>query len=159
MALYTSTVGMITNMEYQTDGCSILFTLTNEEQGQIQVLLPSNAYVLNMHPFQMGERVTFFYASNAPMTLIYPPRYTAAAAAYTPQGMTAVLEMFNTNLTNQNNTLTLTPAWNTPITLPNGQTFANMPGGNLLLATYTSSTRSIPAQAIPEQVVVFCGNA
>ncbi len=159
MALYTSTTGIITNMEYQTDGCSILFTITSEEQGQINILLPANAYVLNMHPFQLGERATFFYAANAPVTLIYPPRYTATAAAYTPHGMTAVLEMFNTNLTNQENTLTLTPTWNTPITLPNGQTFAGTPGGNLLLATYTASTRSIPAQAIPEQVVVFCTNA
>lgn len=165
MALYTPIVGIITNIDYQAEnsgrsgaGCTLIFTLLSENQGQVSVILPSSAYVLNLHPFQIGDRATFFYDANAPMPLIYPPRYTAVAAANTPHGMTATLEMFNRRLTNSGNTLTLTPAWSTPITLPNGQTFTENPGGNLLLATYTAATRSIPAQAIPEQVVVFCEN-
>lgn len=167
MALYTPLVGIITNIDNRTgnfgrseSGCTLMITIQAEapEQGQVNVILPSTAYVLNLHPFQVGDRVTFFYDASAPMPLIFPPQYTAVAAANTPHGMTAVLEMFGRQLTNEENTLTLTPAWNTPITLPNGQTFAEHPGGNLLLATYTSSTRSIPAQAIPEQIVVFCSN-
>ena len=125
-------------------------------QGQIQVSLPANAYVLNLHQFRIGDRATFFYSTNAPMPLIYPPRYQAVAAAYTPHGTTAALDVFNEMLTNSDGTLTLTPTWNTPVTLPNGQSYANDPGGHLLLATYSATTRSIPAQAIPEQVVVFC---
>lgn len=165
MALYTPTVGMITDIDYQTQnaghgdaGCTLMFTLQSEDQGLVNVILPSSAYVLNLHPLQIGSRATFFYDANAPMPLIYPPRYTAVAAANTPHGMTATLDVFNRRLTNSDNTLTLTPAWSTPITLPNGQAFAENPGGNLLLATYTATTRSIPAQAVPEQIVVFCSN-
>lgn len=163
MALYAPLVGTITNIEYQNEnysgrfGCDILFTVQAEDQGTVNVLLPSNAYVLNLHTFQIGDRATFFYSPDAPMPLIYPPRYTAAAAANTPHGVTAVLDFFNMTLTDSDNTLTLTPSWNTPVTLPNGQGFAGNPGGNLLMATYTASTRSIPAQAAPEQIVVFCG--
>ena len=163
MTLYAPLVGIITNIEYQNEsysgrlGCDILFTVQSEGQGTVNVLLPSNAYVLNLHTFQIGDRATFFYSPDAPMPLIYPPRYTAAAAANTPHGVTAVLDVFNSNLTDSDNTLTLTPSWNTPVILPNGQGFAGNPGGNLLLATYTASTRSIPAQAVPEQIVVFCG--
>lgn len=162
MAFYTPTVGTVTNIDYQSGssfpsgGCFVLFSVQSEDQGQIQVSLPANAYVLNLHQFKIGDRATFFYNPNAPMPMIYPPRYQAVAAAYTPHGTTAALDMFNERLTNSDNTLTLTPTWNTPVTLPNGQTYANDPGGHLLLVTYTATTRSIPAQAIPEQVVVFC---
>ncbi len=162
MTFYTPTVGIITNIDYQSGssfssgGCSVLFSVQSEDQGQIQVSLPANAYVLNLHQFRIGDRATFFYSTNAPMPLIYPPRYQAVAAAYTPPGTTAALDVFNEMLTNTDGTLTLTPTWNTPVTLPNGQAYANDPGGHLLLATYSATTRSIPAQAIPEQVVVFC---
>ena len=165
MAAYAPLVGIITNIDYQTGnfarsgaGCTLMFTIQAEapEQGQVNVILPSNAYVLNLHPFQVGDRATFFYNANAPMPLIFPPQYTAIAAANTSHGMTAVLETFNRNLVNSDNSLRLTPQWNTPVTLPNGQAFTDVVSGHLILATYTASTRSIPAQATPEQMVVFC---
>lgn len=157
MALYTPTVGIITNIDYAQQNYSILFDLQSEDQGNVRILLPANTYVLNLHPFQIGDRATFFYSTTAPVPLIYPPQYRAVAAAYTPHGVTATLDVFNRNLTNSDNTLTLTPTWNTPVTLPNGQTFVGNAGGNLILATYTATTRSIPAQAVPEQMVVFVG--
>ncbi|MBQ7796804.1 MAG: hypothetical protein IJ374_09635 [Lachnospiraceae bacterium] len=165
MALYTPVVGIITEIDHQTGnfnqtpGCNILYTLQTEgQQGIINFMLQPNAYVLNLHPFQIGDRATFFYDPNTPVPLIYPPRYQAIAAAYTPHGVTAVLDVFQSNLVNSDNTLMLTPMWNTPVTLPNGQPFTENAGGNLLLATYTATTRSIPARTTPEQIVVFCGN-
>ena len=92
MTFYTPTVGIITNIDYQSGssfssgGCSVLFSVQSEDQGQIQVSLPANAYVLNLHQFRIGDRATFFYSTNAPMPLIYPPRYQAVAAAYTQIG-------------------------------------------------------------------------
>ncbi len=165
MALYTAVVGIITNIEYinhngQTGGCTILYTLEGENPaGPFQVQLPANAFVLNLHPFQIGDRATFFYDTNAPMVLIYPPRYTAIAAAYTPHGTSAVLDIFQNELTNSDNTLKLNLAWNTPVTLLNGQPFSGDLNGYLLLVLYSMTTRSIPAQTTPEQVVVFCPNA
>lgn len=165
MAFYTPTAGIITNIDYfsvdssQSAGCTVLISLQSEDQGMIDIQLPSNVYVLNLHPFQVGDRATFFYSSSAPVPMIYPPRYRAVAAAYTPHGVTAVLDTFDSQLTNSDHTLTLTPGRTTPVTLPNGQTFAGNAGGKLILATYTASTRSIPAQAVPEQMVVFCQNS
>lgn len=165
MALYTPVVGIITNIEYlntgnQSSGCTLLFTLEGENPaGTFQVQLPANAYVLNLHPFQIGDRATFFYDSNAPMILIYPPRYTAIAGAYTPHGTSAMLDVFQYNLMNSDNTLMLNMAWNTPVTLLNGQPFGGNLEDKLLLVHYSMTTRSIPAQTTPEQVVVFCQNA
>lgn len=165
MAFYTPTSGIITNIDYfsesasQSSGCTLLISLQSEDQGMIDIILPSNVYVLNLHPFQPGDRATFFYSSSAPVPMIYPPRYRAVAAAYTPYGVTATLDTFDSRLTNSDRTLTLTPSRLTPVTLPNGQTFAGEPGGHLILATYSATTRSIPAQAVPEQMVVFCANS
>ncbi len=165
MASYTPVVGIITNIESlgeignQVNDCSILFTLEGEyPSGAFQVLLPANAYVLNLHPFQIGDRATFFYDQNAPMVLIYPPRYTAVAAANTPHGTTAALDRFHHDLVNSDNTLKLNMAWNTPVTLANGQPYKGTLNHHLLLVLYGMTTRSIPAQTTPEQVIVFCQN-
>ena len=164
MALYTPVTGIITNIEYLSNGntqtCTLLLTLEGENPSEpFQVQLPANAYVLNLHPFQIGDRATFFYATDAPMVLIYPPRYTAIAGAYTPHGTSAVLDVFHNNMVNADNTLMLNMAWNTPVTLLNGQPFTGNLGDKLLLVLYSMTTRSIPAQTTPEQVVVFCPNA
>ena len=96
---YTPTAGIITAIEYQGDGafggsdCTLLLTVQSEDQGLVHILLPPGAYVLNLHPFQVGDRATFFYSLGAPMPLVFPPRYRAVAAAYTPQGVTAVLDV------------------------------------------------------------------
>lgn len=162
MTPYLPIVGIIEEIDYLPEGmsripgCMTLYTLMTEDQGTVHVLLPAGAYVLNLRPLQTGDRATFFAPANAPMPLIYPPRYQAAAAAYTPNGVTAVLDVFDEELTNSENTLMLTPDRNTLITLPNGQPFAGSPEGRLMMVLYTASTRSIPARAVPEQIVVFC---
>ena len=166
MALYTPVVGIITNIEsFSSSGnpasdCTILYTLEGENPaGTFQVQLPANAYVMNLHPFQIGDRATFFFDTNAPMVLIYPPRYTAIAGAYTPQGTSAMLDVFQNDMTTADHSLKLNLAWNTPITLLNGQPYNGELKDKLLLVHYSMTTRSIPPQTTPEQVVVFCANA
>lgn len=162
MTPYLLLVGTIEEIDYLPEGmsripgCMILYTLRTEDQGTVHVLLPAGAYVLNLRPLEIGDRATFFAPANAPMPLIYPPRYQAAAAAYTPNGVTAVLDVFDQELTNSEGTLTLTPDRNTLITLPNGQPFAGALEGRLMMILYTASTRSIPARTTPEQIIVFC---
>lgn len=57
---YTPTAGIITAIEYQGDGafggsdCTLLLTVQSEDQGLVHILLPPGAYVLNLHPFQVG---------------------------------------------------------------------------------------------------------
>ncbi|MBR5267423.1 MAG: hypothetical protein IKU20_04425 [Lachnospiraceae bacterium] len=163
MSAYFPVIGIISNIEYiggnETNSatCTLLFTIDGESPaGVFQVQLPANAYVLNLHPFQLGDRVTFFYDPNAPMVLIYPPRYTAVAGAYTPHGTSAMLDQFHDDLTTSDRSLKLNLAQNTPITLPNGQPFKGSLEHRLLLVFYGMTTRSIPPQTTPEQVIVFC---
>lgn len=166
MAFYTPTVGIITNISVMNDtagnsnaGCTLFYTLQSEDQGTVNLLLPGNAYVLDGRQLQVGERATFFYSASAPAPAIYPPQYRAVAAAYTPQGTTAALDVFDSRFTNSDNTLVLNMPGRMALMLPNGQRFFGDPAGKLLLITYTATTRSIPAQTTPEQVVVFCSGS
>lgn len=162
MANYTPTVGIITCIDTQTtgntrtSGCTLYISVVTEDQGPVNILLPSTAYVLNNRPLQVGDRVTFFYDTQAPVPLIYPPQYQAVAAAYTPHGLNAYLDVFNSMLTNSDNTLILNMSGNTTLTLPNGQPFRGDLAGKLLLVIYGATTRSIPAQTSPRQIVAFC---
>ena len=76
---YTPTAGIITAIEYQGDGafggsdCTLLLTVQSEDQGLVHILLPPGAYVLNLHPFQVGERLAERYAA------AYGNRYSCAS--------------------------------------------------------------------------------
>ncbi len=162
MSYYTATTGIITNIDAQatdntlTSGCTLFISAMTEDQGPVNILLSSNTYVLNGRQFRIGDRATFFYDPQAPAPLIYPPQYRTVAAAYTPYGLNAYLDVFNSNLSNTDNTLTLNLSGNTPIQLPNGQIFRGDLTNKLLLVIYGITTRSIPAQTTPKQIIVFC---
>lgn len=162
---YTPTAGIITAIEYQGDGafggsdCTLLLTVQSEDQGLVHILLPPGAYVLNLHPFQVGDRATFFYSLGAPMPLVFPPRYRAVAAAYTPQGVTAVLDVFDGRLLNSEGTAFAEAVLGHSGDASQRQIFMGNPGNRLILATYSATTRSFPAQTVPEQMVVFCSSS
>lgn len=162
MAYYTPTAGTITDISNAAagnssdSGCSQLISIMSEDQGLINIVLASNVYVLNSRRFQVGDRVTFFYDPQAPVPLIYPAQYRAVAAAATPEGTNAYLDVFDPMLTNTDATLTLNLSNDTVLSLPNGQMFRGNLADKLLLVIYGPTTRSIPAQTTPEQIVVFC---
>lgn len=162
MAYFTPTVGVITSISTAAagntsdSGCTLMISIMSEDQGPVNMVLASNVYVLNSQQLQVGDRVTFFYDPQAPVPLIYPSQYRAVAAAATPQGTNAYLDVFDPMLTNSDATLTLSPSDNTIISLPNGQMFQGNLADKLLLVIYGATTRSIPAQTTPEQIVVFC---
>ena len=160
MAYYSHAIGIITNIEHintPSDDCTLLFTLEGEHpSGPFQIQINAHTYVMNLHPFQVGDRATFFYDPNAPMVLSYPPRYTATAGVYTPPGTSAMMDVFGDQMTTADRSLQLNLDWNTPITTANGQPFTGNPESHLLLVYYSMTTRSIPPQTAPEQVVVFC---
>lgn len=161
MSLYTPLTGIIVRITRPDAarnllGCTLTMTLQSQEQGLVNVTVTSSTYVLNSRKLNTGDRVTCFYSSNAPVPLIFPPLYRAVAVAHTSRNQTAALDIFNTSLTNSDNTLKLNLTGSTNITMPNGQPFTGYLAGKVLLVLYGAVTRSIPAQTTPEQVIVFC---
>lgn len=163
MSLYTPVTGTIIRISRPDTGrnslgCSLTLSLQSQELGMENIIVTSSTYVLNNRQLNTGDRVTCFYDPAAPAPLIFPPLYTAVAVAHTGRNRFATLDTFNGMLSNSDDTLRLNLSGSTRIILPNGQPFTGYLEGKLLLVIYSSTTRSIPAQTSPEQVVVFCGD-
>ena len=167
MTQYTPTTGIILQIEWQStgdpaqNGCGLTLTLNSMDQGLIHIHLDGSTYVLNNRQMNVGDQVTCFYSTFAPVPLIYPPTYHAVVIAHTSAASYATLDVFTRQangcgLINTENSLQLNISGLTPRFLPNGQLFGGDLSGKLLLVIYSTTTRSIPAQTAPEQVIVFC---
>ena len=137
-------------------GCGLMFEIQNRNRERFQVVVSPDTYVYNQEPLRQGDPILAFYDSMAPMPLIYPPQYRAVAVVKNRDGQQAALDYFNTDLTNTDRTLQLTPSSFTSVALQNGQQFTGSLANRLLLALYTVTTRSIPARTTPSHIVVFC---
>lgn len=167
MSQYTPTTGMILQIDWQPTedssqiGCGLTLTLNSTDQGLIHIHLDGSTYVLDNRRLNVGDQVTCFYSLLAPVPLIYPPVYHAVVIAHTSGASYASLDVFTQTfgcggLTNSDDTLRLNISPLTPRLLPNGQIFGGNLSGKLLLVIYSATTRSIPAQTSPEQIIVFC---
>ncbi len=139
-------------------GCTLLLYVQTDYQETYQILVDSYTYVLDQKPIRRGDPVIVFYDLTAPAPLIYPPQYRAVAVVIRTCGEFAMLDYFDQNLRNSENTLVLNLSGCTSIQLPNGQYYQGIPGNQYMLVLYTSNTRSIPAQTTPVRVVVFCSD-
>jgi hypothetical protein len=66
------------------------------------------------------------------------------------------VSFYNNMLLNEEQTLQLNLDGSVALRTTNNQYFQGNPANHNLVVIYTSSTRSIPAQTTPRQVVVLC---
>lgn len=161
MNSFPSVTGVITAIHSPADNrsndlCSFLLDIQSAD-GPVSLLLTSSTYVYDCQHLKTGDSITAFYDPGAPVPLIYPPRYTALVIVRIENGLQAALDVFDETLTNSDGTLRLNPDKHTDTITPNGQKIQGSPGGHMLLVLFSSSTKSIPALAVPEDIVVFCG--
>ncbi len=136
--------------------CTLLFSVQTIYGETYSVVLNPNTYVLNQAPIRQGDRIIAFYDTLAPMPLIYPPQYQAVVIVKPARNQYAMLDTFDQNLRNSDNSLVLNLSTRTNIRTQNGQIYPGRLGGQLLLVLYSATTRSIPAQTTPDTIVVFC---
>ena len=149
-------IGPMQSCSREWCNCASLISL-HTEQGPADLVIFADTYILGCEPLHPGQRITAFYDANAPMPLIYPPRYNILAAARLNPAQTALLAYFDEQLTDEDNTLHLNISRSTKLLNPNGQLYYGPLGKQVLLAVYSSSTRSVPAITTPETVITFCG--
>lgn len=160
MASYTAVTGTITQIQPDIGngsdyGCSMTISIQSYQQGMVQFTLTGNTYVVDNALLSPGDTVTFFYDSNAPVPLIYPPRYRAVVAAKSGSRQ-YYLGQFDNDYLSTDNTLRMNGSIPIRFLLPNGQIFPGAMVGKTVLVEYQSSTRSIPALINPSRVFVFC---
>lgn len=162
MITFQSYHGMITRIENIQQsgtglyGCYKLITITSDENLPINFIVSPETYFVNHVTVSTGDIITGFFDANAPIPLIYPPRYAALFIAVDDKKQSVTIDYFNKDLVNTSNTLKLNIGPRTMVLLKNDQYYTGTLGNQNLLVTYRFLTRSIPAQTTPEQVIVIC---
>ena len=162
MKRYGSITGTIVDMiparmgNGRSNGCMVFAEVEDTNGNLVNFVLTPVTYVVDFETLSVGMKCTFWYRADAPMPLIYPPRYNAVVAAQEKNGRMINVGYFNTALVNEDNTLQLNLDGSVDVRTTNNQYFHGSPANHDLVVSYGSSTRSIPAQTTPMKVVVLC---
>lgn len=162
MIQYDSYSGTILSIEdilldsRDTFGCNKLFTIEDNDRNIITFVVTPSTYFIDGTMANEGDSVTGFYDKNAPVPLIYPPRYQALIMAVNMGNTNVKVDYFNRNLVSSDGMLRLNIAPTTNIVLQNGQSFHQNPTNHNLIVLYGPTTRSIPAMTTPYRIIVLC---
>lgn len=140
----------------RAEGCMMIVTLEDADGNTVNFLMSPHTYVVDFETLSVGMTCTFWYDTEAPMPLIYPPQYNAVAAAREKTERMVNVAHYNMSLVNDDQTLQLNMDGSVAVRTTNNQYFQGNPAGHDLVVVYENSTRSIPAQTTPKLVVVMC---
>lgn len=138
------------------NGCMIFTTIEDMDGNTVNFIITPSTFVVDWETLSVGMQCTFWYRTDAPVPLIYPPQYTAAVVAQEKNGRMIDVGYYNTSLVNEGQTLQLNIDGSVDIRTTNNQYFQGNPANHNLVVVYDSSTRSIPAQTTPSEVIVLC---
>lgn len=141
----------------RADGCITYVTVEDNDGNTVNFLLTPTAYVVDFETLSVGMKCTFWYSTDAPAPLIYPPQYNAVVAAQEKNDHMVNVSYYDSSLVNEEKTLQLNLNASVDVRTTNNQYFQGSPANRNLVVVYGSSTRSIPAQTTPMKVVVLCG--
>lgn len=138
------------------DTCMLMATVESEEQNINNFIITPSTYVVDFMTLQVGMECTFWYRLDVPVPLIYPPQYNAVVVAENMDNRSVEVSRFNEMLVNETRTLQLNLGETVPIRTTNNQIYPGSPANHELVVVYDMTTRSIPAQTAPLEVVVLC---
>lgn len=152
---FSSFTGVVTeiNESISIEGMNYVL-VESKDSGIANIVVSENTYVLNNAEIKIGDTITGYYDANAPMLMIYPPQYNAQVVAVNPEENVKV-DIFNEDHVSSDNTLKLNIGDDTEIISEDGTKFDGDLANRKLVVTYGVSTRSIPAQTTPTQIVVL----
>lgn len=142
----------------RVNGCLIFITIEDMDGNTVNFWMNPSTYVVDYETLSVGMRCTFWYRTDAPMPLIYPPQYSAVVIAKDMDDRMVEVGYFNNALVNEDMTLQLNMDGSVDVRTTNNQYFQGSPAGHNLVVIYETSTRSIPAQTTPREIVVLCDN-
>ncbi|MFD1019513.1 hypothetical protein [Thalassobacillus hwangdonensis] len=138
------------------DGCYKLIRLEDGPGGVVEFVAGPGTYFVDQAIVNVGDGVTGYYDRNAPVPLIYPPRYQALVLVKESPGMNVKVDQFDRQLVSSDGMLKLNVAPYTQLRLTNGQPFKGELANRNLIVMYGPSTMSIPAQTTPYKIIVWC---
>lgn len=145
-----------TGMHGNMSNCMQLFTVENERGEIVHFHISQDTYFVRRDIIKIGDRITGFYDANAPTILIYPPQYRAIVIAKESNRYFVKVDFFNQHLVSSDGQLQLNTSRDTKAFLENGQPFQGDLRNRNLIVLYGPTTRSIPAQTSPYEIIVLC---
>ncbi len=142
--------------QYNETGCYKLMSVDNGYGNTVNFVVAPTTYFVDQEVLSVGDQVTGFYDANAPAPLIFPPQFNALIMCKNTSGQFVKVDHFDDQLVSSDHTLQLTMNPATKVVLKNGQPFTGNLSNRDLLVVYGATTRSIPAQTTPYQIVVLC---
>lgn len=137
-------------------GCYKLMSVEDGVGNLVNFVVAPDTYFVDHVMMEVGDMVTGFYDANAPVPLIFPPQYRAIVMAKDTQYQNVKVDYFNSQLVSSDNQLKLNIGPSTQILLENDQAFTQNPANRNLIVIYGPTTRSIPAQTTPYEIIVMC---
>lgn len=159
---YASVTGVIQELipamagNGSNDACTIYASLEDESGNPVTFVITPATFVVDYETLSVGMNCTFWYRTDAPAPLIYPPQYYAAVAAVERDNRSVDVSYYNQALVNEENTLQLNLDGRVDVRTTNNQYFQGNPANHNLVVLYDFSTRSIPAQTTPQKIIVLC---
>lgn len=137
-------------------GCFKLMAVDDGRGSSVNFIVDPTTYFVDHAMVRIGDRVTGFYDADAPVPLIYPPQYRALVMSIDSSYRNVKVAFFNERLESSDGQLKLNISPYTQLLLENGQAFTRIPANRNLIVVYGATTRSIPAQTTPFQIIVMC---
>jgi len=148
---FSGTVKKITETEH---GFSYVY-LENDEGTPANFIVSDETYVVDKKEIKVGVKLTGYYDSMVPMIMIYPPQYKAEVVVVGDVEDNLAVDVFDKDLISSDGMLKLNIGEDTKITLKDGKAYDGELSLRKLLVRYGASTRSIPAQTTPTEIIVL----
>lgn len=128
-----------------------------DETTSINFIVGPDTVLVMDGELEVGATVTGFYDTSLLLAMIYPAQHSAVAVTDRDHGV--MVDRFDETLTSFDGTLQINLGEDTAITLQDGTEFYGPSVESLanraMVVVYGISTRSIPAQATPERIIVL----
>ena len=156
---FSGTITMIDDFrtgDEKRAGCIKLMQVVSLDGRVVNFIVQPTTYFVDHVMMAPGDMVTGFYDANAPAPAIYPPQLQAIVMARVSPSQNVKVDYFDSQLISSDGSLKLNISPFTQIALENGQVFTGNPANRDLVVVYGPTTRSIPAQTTPYQIIVLC---
>ena len=147
---------LIEQSSWDNDPCSRQFTMQDSDGNVTDFIITPETYVIGGNQSRNGATVTAYYDMDAPAPAIYPPRLNAEIIVVEQRGLQVKVDWFGWNLVSSDRSLKINPSAETVIMTQNGLPYSGSLARKNLIVFYSASTRSIPAQTTPEEIIVLC---
>ena len=161
MPTFGTVTGQVTQVGQTPDGDLSLYINTGESSAHLHTHF--NTFVMGEAP-EVGTTVTGFFLLDRPMIMIYPPQYTVSVVVNNDDvqddGIPFIFacrffEFGEGQLKSTCGELVINLGGDTEVILQSGEEFDGDLVGRMLVVKYAISTRSLPPQTTPIQIVVL----